>query len=308
MAEDSYPLGTFPLLPPPYAPLLNTVSADLPPNSNWDWIRAACKASPCLSRLTTSQFSIDWFSVTNLTQVHFIDPVSMFEVLQVMEQATGLEDGSFDVIGPNATCSTGKTLVMSKMWRLEVTSPDHLGEFLDQLELPCLADISMHQIANWPEEQFNSFLSRSSCALQKLEFHEVDIFEDQLIECLRKKACNTLEHLIGVNIIPPASRLIQHLTYRSSPYPNPRLETIVLGNVEAEDGLFAALLESRVVKTTRDANGPPCAVRTAGFSFIEGAHHSRETTHLEDWRRLRILERMCPDLTLIWPNPDDEED
>lgn len=309
LVDASYPLGTFPgpsqLL---HAPLLTTVGADLPPGSTWDWIRTACCASPRLTCLTTSKFSIDWFPITNLTKLHFIDPLSMFDALQILERAPGLQDISFDVDGPSAISPTGKVLVMGAVSRLEITSTDHLGEFLEQIEMPGLEELGIHQIVNWPEAEFRSFLARSSCVLRVLDFYVVQIAEDQVIACLQQKACNMLEGLVVSECLPPANALLEHLTYREHPFPNPHLKWIELLNLQSTDGLFSAFAESRVV--LRDGGLPsgvpaPTRLGKLRFSFFEGTIVSEEISHRNDCERLRKLDDAYPELDLIWPGTDD---
>ncbi|KAJ7134331.1 hypothetical protein C8R44DRAFT_422504 [Mycena epipterygia] len=305
LVDPSYPLGIFPPIQP-YAPGLITVGADLPPGSSWDWIRTACAASPRLQHLTTSQFALDWFPVTNMTKMHFIAPVPMFNVLEVLEHAPGLEDASFDVEGPCATSSTGKVLVMGKLSRFEITSTEHLGQLLEQIELPRLVDLSIHQIVDWPEAEFQSFLSRSSCVLRTLNFYDVEISEDQIIACLRHKASHTLETLIVLACNPPANALLQHLTCHAHPFPNPRLRVIEVGSMYATDGILSSLAESRVIPITGLPPGVPVPDRLErlGFSFVEGREVAVRATHKGDWERLRELQRKFPEFEVVWPRPD----
>ncbi|KAJ7718128.1 hypothetical protein DFH07DRAFT_336872 [Mycena maculata] len=301
LVTNAYPKGTFPPTQSLHAPLLTTVGSDLPPDSKWDWISTACRASPRLTRLTVSKFSIDWFPITNLTKMHIIDPVSMSDVLQILEHAPSLQDISFDVGGPATTCSSGKVLVMAAVSRLEITSTDHLGDFLEQIELPALKEIGIHQIANWPDAAFRSFISRSSCILKILEFYDVEISENQIIGCLQDKVCNMLEGLVVSECDPPALGLLQHLTYRQHPFPNPHLTSIVLANLQAPDGFLAALVESRMSPpvTELPANAPtPARLARMRFSFIEGPG---SVTHINDWSQLQDLYKAYPELELIWP-------
>ncbi|KAJ7695724.1 hypothetical protein B0H17DRAFT_1055382 [Mycena rosella] len=310
LVNESYPLATFPpVQSPTYAPILSTVGADLPPRSDWDWIRAACRASPRLSSLTTSRSALDWFPATNnaITKLHFIDPVPMSTLLQVLENAPGLQDISVDIEGPSVISSTGDVLVMNWVSRLEVTSSEVFGDFLNQVALPHLVDLSIHQIVVWPEAEFLSFLSRSSCALRNLEFYDAEISEHQLIACLKQKACGMLEDLVVSECIPPLGALLEHLTYRDDQLPNPQLKAIDLGNVIANDGLLAAFAESRVRPIGELPSGVPVPGRLEKLriSFLEGRMAAVEDTHTTDWVRLLELAKAWPEFELEWPEPDE---
>ncbi|KAJ6466387.1 hypothetical protein C8R45DRAFT_488085 [Mycena sanguinolenta] len=301
--SDSYPIATFPSAEPSYAPLLYSVGANLPPNSKYDWIRAACRASPGLTELTTAQFSLDLFPVTSLTKLQLIDPEAMSTVFQVLELIPALRSISFDVEGPAVTSSTGNILVIKSIEILQITSPDVLGEFLQQTEFPGLVDAFVHQIVNWPHAEFCSFLSRSSCALTSLDFYDIHMSQDQIIACLQHKACNTLESFaLGECDPPAASFLLQYLTYHDHPFPNPNLKAIELMEIQAMDGILSDFVESRLSPNLvgLPAGVPaPARLDKIQFSFVEGTALSASITHLEDWRRLRVMEST---LEIEWPD------
>ncbi|KAJ7645641.1 hypothetical protein DFH06DRAFT_1212014 [Mycena polygramma] len=308
--EDTYPKPTFPPTEPPsYAPLLSIVGVDLPPNSAWDWIHAACQASPRLAHLTTSQFSLDW-PVAHLTKLHLFDAVPMYKVFLILEQAPDLENISLDIDGPAVTSSSGDVLCMKSVSRIEITSSEYLGQFLEQIQFPGLTDCAIHQIVNWPEAEFFSFLFRSSCHLTALHFYSVQISQEQLIKCLQHKACSTLEALsIWECHDPPASVVLQYLTYRDHPFPNPNLNSIELGNIQATDGLLSTLVESRLptnVIEVPSGVATPARLNKFQFSFVEGVVAS-QITHVQDWGRLRDIERMHDpkDLEVIFPDDDE---
>ncbi|KAJ6557215.1 hypothetical protein DFH09DRAFT_1163400 [Mycena vulgaris] len=306
LVTTSYPHATFPPLQNPYAPLLTIIGADLPPESDWDWIRAASQASPRLTSLTTSQFTLDWFPVTNLTKLHLIDPVAMSTVLQVLQHAPGLQDISVDIEGPLAVSPTGSVLVMGSVSRLEITSSDHLGEFLGQIAMPRLADFGIHQIVVWPEAEFSSFLSRSSCVLHTLDLYDIDITEDQIIACLRQKACSMLHALVVSDCTPPSNTLLQYLTYSASNFPCPHLKVIELGNFLANDGVLADLAESRVRPVIDLPPGVtiPGRLEKLRISFIEG-RPAAVGTHAGDWVRLLALQNAWPEFDVEWPEPEE---
>ncbi|KAF8208601.1 hypothetical protein K438DRAFT_1812541 [Mycena galopus ATCC 62051] len=301
--DDTYPTPTFPSLTPSYAPLLYSIGVNLPPNCGFDWIHAACRVSPRLTELTTSQFFLDAFPVTNLTKLQLIDPEPMVTVCQVLELVPALRNISFDVEGPAVTSSAGGVLVSKSIKSMQITSADVLGDFLDQTEFPGLVDLFVHQIVNWPQAQFCSFLTRSSCALTSLDLYDIHMSQDQIIACLQHKACSTLESLAVGECDPPAgSALIQHLTYHEHPWPNPKLKYLELTDIHAPDGLLSTLIASRIFTTPifLPAGVPvPDYLRKLQFSFVDGTVVSETITHTEDWRRLREMESV---LEIDWPD------
>ncbi|KAJ7043838.1 hypothetical protein C8F04DRAFT_679888 [Mycena alexandri] len=304
IVNDSYSLATFPAVESAYAPLLSVVGVDLPPNSAWDWIRDACRASPCLSSLTSSKFSLDWFPVMNLTKLRLLEPVPMWTVFQILEHAAGLQEISFDVDGPSVTCSTGNVLVMESISRIELTSSVHLGQFLDQVSFPGVVTISIYQIITWPGAQFQSFLSRSSCILKSFSLYDVQIPEIQIIGCLEHKACNRLESLVVSDCEPPAaSALLQHLTYHEHPFPCSHLTSIEFGNIVSADGLLATLVESRFSTAVTVPSGvsAPARLEKVEFSFFDGIFGMSRYSHQHDWLRMEALDSEESKLEIIWP-------
>ncbi|KAJ7828086.1 hypothetical protein B0H13DRAFT_2118428 [Mycena leptocephala] len=308
---EQVPRPTFPPDQPSYAPLLATLGVDLPPDSRWDWVHAACRASPRLTNLTTSRCSVDWFPIASLTKLHLIDSVPMSKMFEILEHASGLQNLSLDVAGPSVTSSTGNVLVNKSVSRMEITSNEYLGQFLDQTEFPGLVHLAIHQIFHWPEAEFRSFLSRSSCVLNALDFYDVHISQEQIIACLQYKACITLESLVVWECEPEAHALLQYLTYHGHPFPNPHLKSIELGYMVAPDGLLSSLVESRLFTTTialPSSVPTPARLSKVRFSFMEGPVLGETLLHTEDWKRLRELETRVPDseLEIFWPEEEEE--
>jgi hypothetical protein len=235
----------------------------------------------------------------------------MSDLLRVLEQSPCLEDIFIDVEGPDGTSPSGNTVVLEKLFRLEVTSSDHLGQFFEQVKLPGLAHMVIHGIGNWPEGSFKSLLSRSSCALKLLGFSEVVISGEQVIACLQLKACETIEHFglaeCGAEEVFTADPLVEYLTFRGVPHPNARLQAIELVHIKATDGLLAALAESRILPfppLPPDAV-PPSHLTKFRFSLSEG-HALSQYSHPRDNLRFADLERNYPGIELIWKDDLEE--
>ncbi|KAF8211916.1 hypothetical protein K438DRAFT_1218761 [Mycena galopus ATCC 62051] len=213
--DEEYPKLTFrPLVEPLNAPLLSTVIAHLPQGSLRDWIHAACRASPCLTHLTTSHSSLDSFPIDNLTELNWFHPAPMSRVLQIFEHAQNLKQVDFHIDGPGVISSAKAFLGMKSISKMELCSYDHLGQFLEQAEFPSLVDLRVCFIDAWPGPELHSFLSRSSCALTTLDFSNCLISQKKIITCLRHRACNSLESLSVQECSPPAANtLLQHLMF-----------------------------------------------------------------------------------------------
>ncbi|KAJ7366449.1 hypothetical protein DFH08DRAFT_834364 [Mycena albidolilacea] len=261
----------------------------MPPGPSWDWIHAACRASPCLTHLATSQFSLDWFPASNLRQLTCLElldvPMPMSTAFHLLEQVTLLESFSIKVEGPAVARSTGGVLVTKSVSTVEITCHWHLGQFLEQLEFPCLENISIRQVLVWPETEFHSFLSRSACALKTLELYNVHAPEERIIACLQHKACHTLESLVCNPYT--ADAILQHLTYREGWFPNPKLRAIDIGDIHTTDGRLSVMVESRLfLPTIADGVLVPERLQKVRFSFQDGLSVSQSITHTKDWTGL----------------------
>ncbi|KAF7363720.1 hypothetical protein MSAN_01029800 [Mycena sanguinolenta] len=301
--DEAYPKLTFnPSVGSLNAPLLSTVLAHLPHGSVWDWIHAACRASPCLTHLTTSHSSLDSLTVANLTDLNWFREVPLSQIFRIFEDAPNLKHIDINVDGPGAPSSVQSRFNMKSISKLEITSYDHLHEFLGQAEFPSLVNLRICLVDLWPGPTFDSFLSHSSCALTILDFFDCIISPMETVASLKHDACETLESLSvedcsGTRL--NADALLEHLTYHGPERHlyNPTLRTIKLRDVGATDGLLAAIVESRCLSTTSSSGQPrPAPVRLSEvqFSFVDTDNHR------EDWKRLREIEERAK-LKIGWP-------
>ncbi|KAJ6502428.1 hypothetical protein C8R45DRAFT_1209982 [Mycena sanguinolenta] len=307
--ELDYPKPTFkPSVESLTAPLLSAVQVHLPEGSIWDWIHTACRVSPYLTQLHTSHSSLD-FPITNLTGLGWIHPAPMSRLFQIFEDAPNLRHVHINVEGPVVPSSTKSRLTMKSVLKLEVTSYDHLGDFLEQTEFPNVADLYFSFVDTWPDgPTFHSFLSRSSCALTALTFHDCIISLQQIVDCLRHRACDTLETFSVRKCAPrlnAADMLLQHLTYHEpeKSLHNPKLRTIELHDIRATDGLLFVMVESRArYPMTLLSTIQPAPTRLEEVQFTFSPAETQKTDHPEDWQRLRELKLMMRgELKIVWP-------
>ncbi|KAF7366644.1 hypothetical protein MSAN_00922300 [Mycena sanguinolenta] len=306
VADEAYPKLTFtPSVESLEAPLLTAVAVYLPQGSVWDWIHAACRASPCLSRLTTSHPSLGLFPIANLTELNWIHRAQMSQIFQIFEDAPRLRHVDLNFDGPVAPCSTASRLTMKSISKLELTSYDHLGEFLAQTEFPSIVILRICSLDAWPGPTFHAFLSRSLCALINISFFSCHISAPEIVACLQHSACNTLESLSVQDCTPVnGDVLLEYLTYHGPehfPCCNPNLRTIKLHDIGAADGLLAEMVGSRCSMTLSSSPRGPARLTELWFTFTDV--FTVRADHPNDWKRLRQLEKTM-ELKIRWPDID----
>ncbi|KAF7363699.1 hypothetical protein MSAN_01027600 [Mycena sanguinolenta] len=289
------------------APLLSSVYVCLPEGSVWDWIHAACRASPCLTHLTTSHPSLDLFPLANLTEFTWIHEAPMSQVFKIFESAPNLRYLDINVAGPVVPSSARSRLTMQSITKLEIASYEHLGEFLEQTEFPSLVNLGICFVNTWLGPPFLSFLSRSSCALTALAFHECVISSAEVISCLQHSACKMLESFSLDECSPEdVDILLQYLTYQGPEhFPScSNLRTIYLYGISSTDGLLSTMVSSRCSSTLSSGPPEPARLTEIWFSFADVL--TQKTDHPDDWKRLQEIEMMKKlKLKIGWPVIDD---
>ncbi|KAF8211877.1 hypothetical protein K438DRAFT_1751484 [Mycena galopus ATCC 62051] len=309
--DPEHPYPELPLVESHSSPLLSFVAVTLPPSSRmWDWIHAVCRAAPRLTHLITSQFSLHSFPVDKLTHLDLNStfpshPLPMFQVFQIFEHSSNLEDVGFVIEGPAVTSSPRSLIGMKSISKMGIISEEHLGPFLEQAEFPSLVDLRLEQIDLWPSPEFCSFLSRSSCALTALDFYGCFITQQEIIACLQHKACNTLEIFSARECFPQdADALLEHLTYQGPEHRiyNPNLIVIQLHEIHTTDGHLSAMVESRLFAA--QSPEPPAVARLNQIRF--SFDYDDTASHPEDWKRLRKVEKMADnsEFEIGWPDQD----
>ncbi|KAJ6502229.1 hypothetical protein C8R45DRAFT_862027 [Mycena sanguinolenta] len=300
-AEESHPQ-----LPLIESSVLSSVNVCLAADSPiWDWIHSACRASPDLTHLSTSHFSADSFPLANLTDLDLGDPIPMLDAFQVFEYASNLQNVAFRIKGPAVACSAGALLGMKSVSKMEIFSDDP-SEFLERTEFPNLVTLAMsHCIFPWPDAEFRSFLSRSSCALKGLGFYDCYITQDKIIDALQHGACKTLETFYVDECVPSeADALLQHLSYKPDrPLCNPKLRVIELHDIFVPDGVLSAMVESRLFASSSSGQPAPIPMPLDNVSFSFVPRLGQEAVHPEDWKRLRELDEN-EELEIGWPDLD----
>ncbi|KAF7363709.1 F-box domain-containing protein [Mycena sanguinolenta] len=212
----------------------------------------------------------------------------MSQIFRFFENAPNLRYVDINIEGPVVPSSTKTRLIMKSISKIETSSYEHLGEFLEQVELPSVVDLCVSFINVGPGPTFHSFLSRSSCALTILELHESLIPQEEIVTCLQNNACNTLESFFMNEITPLGTDMIlRHLTYREFEHAlcNPYLKNIKLTHICSTDGLFAAMVESRCPSAFLPSGQlGPARLTEVQFSFSPNRYKN-----LEDLKRLQEI-------------------
>ncbi|KAK7048130.1 hypothetical protein R3P38DRAFT_3387632 [Favolaschia claudopus] len=272
----AFSVPTFPTSIPLDAPMLTCFGVDVSPDCNLDWAIGVCQGSPRLKELDLPHFPLDAFPISNLTRLQMNDPIPIATVFQMLGGMEASQFVGIFVEGPTMT-PLPTVLVMKSLKAMEIASNEHLGEFLEQIAFPNVDDLLIESVDIWPDAQFHSSLSRSSCALTSLHLHNVAISESQIITCLQHKAMLSLQTLSLTNCdsdfdIPVGNALLGYLTYHDAPFPNPALKTLRLTDMWARDGLFSALVESRVRVATLGGASPPAALNSV---FVESRRRKK---------------------------------
>ncbi|KAF7363739.1 hypothetical protein MSAN_01031700 [Mycena sanguinolenta] len=227
--------------------------------------------------------------------------VPMSQIFQIFEGGSNLRHLDINVDGPTVSSSAQSRLNMKSVTKLKITSYEYLGEFLEQAEFPSIVNFRIYYVDEWPGPPFYSFLSRSSCALTVLEFHECAISPEEITTCLQHSACKTLQLLFLDEPFPgDVDVLLRHLTYQGpkhAPCSNPNLKTIILHGISSTDGLLSEMAESRCLSNTLSSDQlGPVQLAEFRFSFLyrPGTHHS------EDWKRLREIEKLTEPVVKFW--------
>ncbi|KAJ6481642.1 hypothetical protein C8R45DRAFT_308176 [Mycena sanguinolenta] len=274
------------------APLLSIVVAYLPQGSVWDWIHAACRASPCLNFLTVSHPSLDLFPIANLTELNWIHLAPMSEIFRIFEDAPNLKHVDLNVDGPVVPCSAASRLTMKSISKLELTSHD-LGEFLEQTEFPNTRHLRICSMDVWPGPALHAFLSRSLCALTVLSFFSCHISAAEIVACLQHNACDTLESFSMEDCATlNCDVLLQYLTFYGPEHPpcgNLKLRTIRLHDIDATDGLLSEMVGSRCSTTLSSTPAGPARLTEVSFTFTFLDEFNLRVDHLKDWKRLRQI-------------------
>ncbi|KAF7363706.1 F-box domain-containing protein [Mycena sanguinolenta] len=311
--DEAYPKLTFkPSVESLNASLLSTVVVNLPEGSEWDWIHAVCRATLRLTYLRTSHHSLDSFPLANLTQLEWLETAPMSEIFKIFEDAPNLRDIIISVDGP-AVPSSESRLTMKSIAKIEISSDEHLGEFLEHSEFPNLVNLSICSADTWPGPAFHSFLSRSSCTLTVLEFNGCVISPEEIITCLQHSACKTLESLsLDGCFSEDVDVLLRYLTYQGPgpehpPCNNPNLGSIILFGIYSTDGLLAEMVASRSFTSlpAKSLSKPatrlaPVRLRKVCFTFEDEL--TQKEDHAKDWKQLREIEKMeQSELKIGWP-------
>ncbi|KAJ6624032.1 hypothetical protein B0H10DRAFT_2008230 [Mycena sp. CBHHK59/15] len=225
-------------------------------------------------------------------------PLVAEDFMHTLRDGPNLTSCQFFVLtssGSILNLSSTPFLLRHNLRSLDLTA-DLFGLLFSQLELPCLAEISVrrfdivpHAAPMWPQREFMSLLIRSKCSLQLLSLSDMDITPDEMMECLRHTSAS-LEKLILTNdrrmrhtIID--DEILRLITWRPSADGGasqnicPRLSLVKFWDCRSSsDGALADMVESR----WHARNGGPTRLLNIAFFMLD-------SSHVEDLKRLDRL-------------------
>ncbi|KAM6491007.1 hypothetical protein JOM56_013246 [Amanita muscaria] len=236
-------------------------------------------AAPCLKKLylislpdPTPVSAIPWNQLVEITIIQKIQPISM--VVAVIQCCPRLESLSLHV-KEGYSSSTWSIIQHDTLWRLhlDVRSVNANGVF-GRLILPALTDLSLwgSQCNNEFESRFSrsslvNFFTRSSCRLQKFEFHCFGFRPGDFLEYLCHQSCQTLTQLViqgdkdFKDFIPMVnSNLLIRLTYPDGDGDAtlcPQLRHLTLNYCYCSDksfpGVLGRMIQSRCLGRAQNA-------------------------------------------------------
>lgn len=195
---------------------------------------------------------------------------------------------------------------------LDLTAYDpeyYLGVLLDQMTLPALKKVHLHGMGGtWPEVEFHTLLTRSSCAMTSLSLAFFDIIEEEVIAILEHKSVATslvhlnVQYLLGPPPLCTPDAVLQFLasptaeddassaaqSHPPKPCALPKLEKIGI-NVEpsSQSTLFEQIIKSRSPSATAYANGAVATLKEVNLVVVRP--HMLDV-YVEDTKLENILE------------------
>jgi hypothetical protein len=195
--------------------------------------------------------------------VHFsTETFATHECLDVLRMTPNLLACEFDDMSDNVILNHTATPVVSHLHSLSIWKSYgeqlDLGQLFGFLTLSSIRELSLHlrHPYDWPQTQFLSFISRSSCRLVKLVLRQVSMSNEDLT-CILAAMPSLCELEIGVEdkhdidgtdtMSPVDDAMLQKLTYQSGQLPlAPSLHTIHFwGDHDLEDHILLSMVKSR---------------------------------------------------------------
>jgi hypothetical protein len=207
--------------------------------------------APMLDRVDlgfpASGIELPWSQITRAT----IRSQDVDECLRALRRATKIKVCTFVRCDPftylRHRYAAPVTLVPLRS--LHIIEETGTCRFLDSLTVPNLREIafSFNWFTDWPNSKFLQFLTRSSCALEKLVLSHVDMRAHELIECLRMMPSLVKLRIEGSVDVLLSNNVVDGLKQKGTQQPLvPNLRFLALEGVFAFcDDHFADMLESR---------------------------------------------------------------
>jgi len=224
--------------------------------------------------------------------------------LQILDMCPNLESClmKIDITQGSPLCDP---LQLPKLHTLSINLGfESLARFLDHLTLPRLIDLTVFvrgplEQYRWAQEQFDAFLTRSGCCIQRLEIHDTGMISQEFESCIQHPGLQALAELVindtkGWTLDPfvtqAALELLAVSAFHNSSdthgrkYPHscflPILQRLTIHGscFISPDGVIANMVESR----WRNHNN-----RVARLNLLDV---ELPTNHMEDMRRLKKLQ------------------
>ncbi|KAF9001587.1 hypothetical protein BDQ17DRAFT_1358480 [Cyathus striatus] len=269
-----------------------------------------------------TSFSVPWAQLSQLIIDH---PIPMSDVIRILSDCSDLQDVELSLMPDFQSLddSSSETVLMHcTLQRLKLHVLVDTKPLFNRLQLPRLKHLSLEMLrsirpeivpqeANWLNEEFISFLSRSGCSLDYFSLSDFDTSPEDLICCLRHSSTTLKElHLnnernrkeyvddqvLRLMTYWPAlsdstttSDVAENLKEPLCPY----IHTLKLwGCISSTDGVLAQMLDSRWRAREMHWAGSQMQVVLIGL-------HDADSQHPLDAERVRRMNEKRSGISVI---------
>ncbi|RDB22219.1 hypothetical protein Hypma_010703 [Hypsizygus marmoreus] len=222
---------------------------------------------------------------SSLTHIELFISLSMKECVSLLGLCTQAMHIGIGVVTSVADDITSVPTMLPRLAYLRVQlHSDAVGALLRHFTLPSLRTLRFNTLYPSTTRQsngFEDFVLRSSCVLEILHIHDVDLHEDDLV-CFLGMPCLQSLREFKVTSKNMTQRTLSRLIYPNAPGVEgifPHLERLHLEYIRAPDGLLSDMIASRW-RPVRD-NNLPASLQNVGVVPHSIHSHGRDRSHLK---------------------------
>ncbi|RDB25980.1 hypothetical protein Hypma_006727 [Hypsizygus marmoreus] len=252
-----------------------------------------------------SEINIPWAQLTHIKltgRILFVE-----DCLAILHAAPSLRSCSVMVSSPENAPTQHPSFVHQNLERLHIHALGHFSELLTQLTLPHLNVFSVNisyfetgvRPRIWPQTEFIDLITRSECAIETLEFSNVDVSPEGLIECLRVTSPSLQCLEVSADCADPSLASVTDEVLRAltllpfSPIADqslvPSLSCLKFwGCLSSSDGVLANMVQSRWMPHTNGEQGNTSQSLGLIMVMLKSAQHPQDISQLETLDATRV--------------------